>query len=181
MRITNFAYWHLLTFEKRYLNIICKLHVSNHFQMTISPKISQSVELMLVEEAVISPDVISLFNHPSNKVSVKKLYCILLWSYSVIFLSFIDLTMIWLVIPPANELGGGGGLYRNHPVCLSIRLSVHSKLNLDHNFLTKGDRALILHKCIPCGMTFRSIPKLLTSWPWFLTYFWKKLNLGHNF
>ena len=37
--------------------------------MSISPKISQSVELMLVEEAVISPDVISLFNHPSNKVS----------------------------------------------------------------------------------------------------------------
>ena len=40
-----------------------------YFQMSISPKISQSVELMLVEEAVISPDVISLFNHPSNKVS----------------------------------------------------------------------------------------------------------------
>ena len=80
-----------------------------------------------------------------------------------------------------------GGVYRNHPVCLSVCLSVcsfvQSKLNLDHNFLTKGDEALILHKCIPCDKTFLSIPIFLTSWPWpwLLTYFWKKLNLGHNF
>ena len=78
-----------------------------------------------------------------------------------------------------------GGVYRNHPacpsVCLSVRLSVQSKLNLDHNFWTKSDRALILHKCISCDKTFLSIPKCLTFWPWLLTYFWKKLNLGHNF
>ena len=49
--------------------------------------------------------------------------------------------------------------------CLSVRPSVQSKLNLDHNLLTKGDRALILHKCIPCDKTFLSIPKFLTSQP----------------
>ncbi|KAL5006223.1 hypothetical protein ScPMuIL_015029 [Solemya velum] len=34
----------------------------------ISPKISKSLELSLVELASLSPDVISVFNHPSNKV-----------------------------------------------------------------------------------------------------------------
>ena len=52
----------------------------------------------------------------------------------------------------------GGGVYRNHPVCLSVQ----SKHNLDHNFLTKSDTALILHKCIPCDKTFLSIPKFFT-------------------
>ena len=36
------------------------------------------------------------------------------------------------------------------------------KLNLDHNFWTKSDRALILHISIPCGKTFLLIPILLT-------------------
>ena len=77
-----------------------------------------------------------------------------------------------------------GEVYRNHPVCLSVRPSVcpsvQSKLNLDHNFLTKGDRALILYKCIPCDNTFLSIPLFLTlwPWPWLLTYFWKNLTLA---
>ena len=72
-----------------------------------------------------------------------------------------------------------GGVYRNHPVCLSVQ----SKLNPDHNFLTKGDIALILHKCIPCGKTFLSMPKFLTSWPWpgLLTYFWKNLTVAITF
>ena len=87
------------------------------------------------------------------------------------------------IYTPANGVWGGGWVYRNHPVCLSVCSSVQSKLHLDHNFLTKGDKALILHKCIPCDKTFLSILKILTSWPWpwLLTYFWKKLNLGHNF
>ena len=75
------------------------------------------------------------------------------------------------------------GVYRNHPVCLSFRLSVKSKLNLDHNFWTESDRALILHKCIPCDKTFLSIPKFLTcdlDLDFWLT-FEKVLNLGHNF
>ena len=90
-----------------------------------------------------------------------------------------------MFIPPANEVWGG--VYRNHPVCLSVCLSVcssvQSKLNLDHNFLTKGDRALILHKCIPCDTTFLSRPKFFTSWPWpwLLTYFWKNLTLAKTF
>ena len=46
--------------------------VSDHFvlQEKISPKISKSVELVLVEEAFISPASLSVFNHPSNKVNV---------------------------------------------------------------------------------------------------------------
>ena len=66
---------------------------------------------------------------------------------------------------------------------LSVRLSVQSKLNLDYNFWTKSDRALILHKCIPCDKTFLLIPNFLTSWPWpwLLTYFWKNLTLATTF
>ena len=72
-------------------------------------------------------------------------------------------------------------------ITLSVRLSVcpsvQNNLNLDHNFLSKGDRALILHKCIPCDKTFLSIPKFLTlwPWPWLLTYFWKNLTLAIAF
>ena len=71
-----------------------------------------------------------------------------------------------------------GGVYRNHPVCLSVHLPVKSKLNLGYNFWTKGDRAFILHMCIPCEETFLSVPKILTSrpWPWLLTKFRKKLT-----
>ena len=77
--------------------------------------------------------------------------------------------------PCKQSLGGYIG------IALSVCPSVQSKLNLDHNFLTKGDRALILHKCIPCDKTFLLIPKFSTlwPWPWLLTYVWK--NLGHNF
>ncbi|XP_076471495.1 nuclear pore membrane glycoprotein 210-like [Babylonia areolata] len=39
-------------------------------QEKISPRISKSLELLLVEEAVISPDTVSIFNHPSNKVMI---------------------------------------------------------------------------------------------------------------
>ena len=93
----------------------------------------------------------------------------------------------WLY-PPQTKFGG---VYRNHPVCLSVcpsvrpsvRPSVQSKLNLDYNFWTKSDKALILHKCIPCDKAFLLIPKFLTSWPWpwLLTYFWKNLTLATTF
>ena len=57
------------------------------------------------------------------------------------------------------------------------------KLNLGHNFWTKGDRAFILHMCIICGLTFMFVPKMLTlwPWPWLLTYFWKDLTLAITF
>ena len=55
------------------------------------------------------------------------------------------------------------------------------KLNLDHNFWTKGDRAFISHMCISCGKTFLLEPTFFTSWPWHLTYFWKNLTLTMNF
>ena len=95
--------------------------------------------------------------------------------------------------PPQTKFGGYIGITLSVclsaclSVCLSVRLfvcsSVQNKLNLDHNFLTKGDKALILHKCIPCDKTFLSIPKFLTSWPWpwLLTYFWKNLTLAITF
>ena len=93
-----------------------------------------------------------------------------------------------LIIPPANEVWG---VYRNHPVCLSVSLSVRlfvcssvqSKLNLGYNFLTNWDKAFILHMWIPCEKTFLSVPKILTlwPWPWLLTFFWKNLTLTINF
>ena len=68
-------------------------------------------------------------------------------------------------------------------VCLSVCLSVRPSVQSKHSLLTKGDRALILHKCIPCDKTFLSIPKFLTlwPWPWLLTYFWKNLTLAITF
>ena len=36
------------------------------------------------------------------------------------------------------------------------------KINLDYNFWTKGDRALILHISIPCDKAFMLIPVFLT-------------------
>ena len=74
-----------------------------------------------------------------------------------------------------------GAVYRNHPVCSSVCLSVQSKLNLRYNFWTKSDRAVILHMCITCCNTFLLVPKILTSWPWLLTYLWKKLTLAITF
>ncbi|XP_055899109.1 nuclear pore membrane glycoprotein 210-like [Biomphalaria glabrata] len=37
----------------------------------ITPAIKKSLELMLVEEAVLSPASVSVFNHPSNKVNIE--------------------------------------------------------------------------------------------------------------
>ena len=63
-----------------------------------------------------------------------------------------------LLYPLQTKFGGGGYV----GISLSVCPSVQSKLNLDHNFYTKGDRALILHKCIPCDKTFLWIPKFFT-------------------
>ena len=43
-----------------------------------------------------------------------------------------------------------------------IDFEVWKKINLDHNFWTKSDRALILHIFIPCDKTFLLIPIFLT-------------------
>ena len=42
-------------------------------------------------------------------------------------------------------------------VCLSVFLS-EKNFNIEHNFWTEGDRALIFHMCIPCDKTFQLIP-----------------------
>ena len=57
------------------------------------------------------------------------------------------------------------------------------KLNLDHNFWTKSDRALILHISIPCDKTFLLIPIFFTycPWPWLWPTFgktWKFVVAG---
>ena len=51
-------------------------------------------------------------------------------------------------------------------VCLSVCLSRQKTLNLFNNFWTVKGKALIFHMCIPCDITFPSVPNLLTSWPW---------------
>ena len=48
-------------------------------------------------------------------------------------------------------------------VCLSVRLSVspsvcHKNFNLGHNFFTITGRALILHMCVHCDITFPMVP-----------------------
>ena len=87
-----------------------------------------------------------------------------MWVYSYVQW---NLSKPILIISPTNKVWGYIG------ITLSVRLSVQSKLNLDHNFLTKGDRALILQKCIPCDKTFLFIPEFLLCdldldfWPTF--------------
>ena len=66
---------------------------------------------------------------------------------------------------PTNEVWGYIGI-TGDPVCLSVRLSVQSKLSFGYNFWTKRDKAFILHICAPCDKTFLSVPKMLTLWPW---------------
>ena len=87
-----------------------------------------------------------------------------------------------LLYPPQTKFGGGY-IWITRSVCLSVRLSVQSKLNLVHNFLTKGDKALIFHMCISCGKTFLLEPIFFISWPWrwLLTYFWKNLTFTITF
>ena len=54
-----------------------------------------------------------------NKVKRKVSDC-----FTVLFSENIKVALyMTLILPPANEVGGGG-LYRNHPVCPSVCLSV---------------------------------------------------------
>ena len=62
-------------------------------------------------------------------------------------------------------------------VNLTLKVGLLLKnFNLGHNFHTRFDRAFILCMCIPCGKTFHMELIILNSWswPWMLTYFWKK-------
>lgn len=47
----------------------CPVLVCCVLQERVWSAISKSLELLLVEEALISPDTVSIFNHPSNKVT----------------------------------------------------------------------------------------------------------------
>ena len=48
------------------------------FEEVISPMISATLDLYAVDDPVITPDSISIFNHPSNKVGCDWLNCDLL-------------------------------------------------------------------------------------------------------
>ena len=65
---------------------------------------------------------------------------------------------------------------RRRAMLSSLTTLVKKKLNLDHNFWTKSDRALILHISIPCDKTLLLIPIFLTygPWPWLWPTFGKK-------
>ena len=44
-------------------------------------------------------------------------------------------------------------------VTLTLKFDLLLKnFNLGHNFLTRSDRALIFHLCIPCDKTFHMLP-----------------------
>ena len=73
-------------------------------------------------------------------------------------------------------------VYRNHPVCSYVCHSVQKKkLNIDHNYWTKGDRDSILHMYILCDRTFCYCRNLTSNLDLdFWHTFEKKINLGYN-
>ena len=82
--------------------------------------------------------------------------------------------------PPPLPAKKVWGVYRNHPVCLSVQ----SKLNFGYNFSTNRDKAFILHMLVPCDKTFLSVQKKIDLVTLTLTFdllLKKKLNLGYNF
>ena len=54
---------------------------------------------------------------------------------------------------------------------------MNKNLNLGHNFLTKRDRALILHMFIPCDKAFHIFDLVTLKFDLLL----KNFNLSHNF
>ena len=45
--------------------------------------------------------------------------------------------------------------YRPHPCRRVMR---EQNFNLGHNFLTRRDKAFVLHMCIPCDKKFHMVP-----------------------
>ena len=95
---------------------------------------------------------------------------------------------------PSNEVLG---LYRNHPVCPSVPLSVHSKLNLGYDFWTKRYCTCVFLVTRPFSpyqkfdlvaltLTFDLLLKKLNLRHYFLTkrdgtcvyFLWQDLSLG---
>ena len=65
---------------------------------------------------------------------------------------------------------------------LSVCHSVLKKnFNFNHNFWTIRDRDFIFGMYIELMKPFQMTPKLITSWPWPLTYISKNFNRCHNF
>ena len=66
-------------------------------------------------------------------------------------------------------------------VTLTLNFDLLVKIfNIGQNFNTMRGRAFTFQMNIPYGNTFHMAPSFLTlwPWPWTLTYFWKKVNLG---
>ncbi|XP_062607902.1 nuclear pore membrane glycoprotein 210-like [Saccostrea cucullata] len=73
----------------------------------IHPKISRSLELKLVEEVIVKPDIISLFNHPSNTytVDIQKgsgFFHVIPDQAGVVNLDYTDKTKQMQVVPVAD-------------------------------------------------------------------------------
>ncbi|XP_022313260.2 nuclear pore membrane glycoprotein 210-like [Crassostrea virginica] len=130
-------------------------YIEKHLKMAgspistrIHPKITRSLELKLVEEAVVSPDIISLFNHPSNTytVDVQKgsgYFHVIPDQAGVVSLEYTDKTKQMQVVPVAD-----GSMkvtvydlcvYSRHPPTAtifvsgvgSVELSVTEKVEVD--------------------------------------------------
>ncbi|XP_052692934.1 nuclear pore membrane glycoprotein 210-like [Crassostrea angulata] len=130
-------------------------YIEKHLKMAgspistrIYPKISKSLELKLVEEAIVSPDIISLFNHPSNTymVNVQKgsgFFHVIPDQAGVVSLEYTDKTKQMQVVPVSD-----GSMkvtvydlcvYSRHPPTAtifvsgvgSVELSVTEKVEVD--------------------------------------------------
>ena len=98
-------------------------------------------------------------------------------------------SVIWFTTSMGWKLSGQGKSYSMLQLLYNriIVKRLDAFCQLLFSVLTFGVRmssfSFILHMCIPCGKTFLLVPNILTfwPWPWLLTYFWKKLNIGYNF
>ena len=58
-----------------------------------------------------------------------------------------------------QEIGLSIGTITFDPVTLTLKFDLLLKnFNLGYYFLTRSDRAFILHMCIPCDKTFHMVP-----------------------
>ena len=60
-------------------------------------------------------------------------------------------------------------------------MCVNKNFNFGHNFLNRGDRALILHMHIACDKNFHVVPLFFYLLTLNFDLLLKNFNLGHNF
>ena len=82
----------------------------------------------------------------------------------VVCFKCIKILLVWyrdFFMPPESPIRWASSFWSVVSVCTK------KNFNLDHYFWTITGTATIFHMCIPCDMTFLSVPKFLTlrSWP----------------